>query len=160
MDYTRLRATAYNLGMEQGGKVAAVLLSLVLITMHAGCQGSSFVVGPTMEVIDLTGRYTSTEEIGVLGLLTMDIERMEETRVFRAQVSGALVGEVEPSNGIGTLGDLHLILNFDRGELSDFYYEGMVVLTPQEAEGLAIGDINGQFVFPDQAETLPVVFRP
>jgi hypothetical protein len=160
MDYTRLRATAYNSSMGQGGKVAAVLLSLALIALSAGCQGSEFVVGPVMDVIDLTGRYTSTEEIGALGLLILDIERVEETRVFRAQVSGALVGEVEPSNGIGTLGDLHLILNFDRGESSDFYYEGMVVLTPQEAEGLAIGNIAGQFVFPGQAETLPVVFRP
>jgi len=76
------------------------------------------------------------------------------------RVLWALVGEVEPAEGIGTLGDLHLILNFDRGESSDFYYEGMVVLTPQEAKGLAIGDIDGQFVFPDQEETLPVVFRP
>jgi hypothetical protein len=36
----------------------------------------------------------------------------------------------------------------------------MVVTAPREAEGLAIGDIAGQFVFPDQEETLPVVFRP
>jgi len=102
---------------------------------------------------DLTGRYASTTEIGALGILTLELERYEDTAYFSAALSGSAAAELEPVHGAGTLGDYHLILDFDIGVRSDYYFEGDVTVTEGRVES-----IDGQFVFPDQEEMLAATF--
>lgn len=106
-----------------------------------------------MPWFDLTGRYASTTEIGALGILTLELERYEDTAYFSAALSGSAAAELEPVHGAGTLGDYHLILDFDIGVRSDYYFEGDVTVTEGRVES-----IDGQFVFPDQEEMLAATF--
>lgn len=91
--------------------------------------------------------------MGSLGTLALELERVEDSRVFNATLSSRDDADAGESIGVGTLGNEHLILNFDRGLLSDYYFEGDVAL-----EGTAVARLEGQFIFPDQPEPLPVVF--
>ena len=75
------------------------------------------------------------------------------TRIYDARLTSLNSNDLGRSDGIGTLGNLHLILDFDRGTTADFYFEGNV-----QASGDVITGIAGQFVFADQRETLPVSF--
>ena len=108
------------------------------------------------------GRYTltaelpgfATQELANLGIVTLEINIVEELGTFKAWVTATETEGI--SEGIGTVGDNHLILNFDRGLNSDFYFEGTF-------ETLALGNIvtriDGRFIFPDRADPLPVVFE-
>jgi hypothetical protein len=101
-----------------------------------------------------SGNYRSLDEVGPLGHLRLNLIRRAETEtVYDATLSGEASSDFGESEGVGTLGNEHLILNFDRGLESDFYFQGNIVLS-----GEAVNSINGTFVFPDQAEQLAVEF--
>lgn len=102
---------------------------------------------------DLSGRYVSTDEIGALGILMLELERFEDTEIFTAEITGSAAEELEPARGAGTLGDYHVIFDFDIGTKADYYFEGLVTLANDQVE-----KIEGQFVFPDQEEVLPATF--
>lgn len=85
--------------------------------------------------------------------MQLRLVRLENTRVYRAVLSGANPQEFGTVEGIGTLADDHLVLNFDRGLKSEFYFEADVTPTaPGEAT------LTGDFIFPDQREQLQVEF--
>jgi len=129
---------------------AAIGATLIML---AGCSSSDFQITPTIAWFDMSGRYVSTEEIGPLGVIMLELERFEDTEIFTADLTSSASEDLEPVHGAGTLGDYHLILDFDIGIRSDYYFEGVVTLTGEQVES-----IDGQFVFPDQEETLPATF--
>lgn len=129
------------------------LLSGILLT--GGCSSSDFTVGTQLPWVDISGMYVSDEAVGALGYLNLELERFEDTEYFTAIMTGSKLGDETGSTGAGTLGDLHLIIDFDIGMATDYYFEGMV-----ELSGDAAVSISGQFVFPDQQEMLPAVFSP
>lgn len=134
--------------------LTALSIALVLAA-GAGCSSSDFTVGTTLPLKDLTGHYVSTTGAGTLGTLELALALAEDTDYFKAWISSSVSEGLAPSEGIASLGDNHLVINFDRGLLSDYYFEGML-----ELDGEAVQSITGQFVFPDMTEKLPVVFVP
>lgn len=143
---------------KRGGKArraywaAAISAALLLL---AGCSSSDFQIGTTVPWFDLSGRYVSSTEIGPLGVITLELGRFEDTEIFTADLSSSASEDLKPVHGAGTLGDYHLILDFDIGVRSDYYFEGQVTMAGEQVES-----IDGQFVFPDQEETLPASFVP
>jgi len=133
---------------------SAILIPLVAALLAAtGCSGSEEVLAAG-EPFDVSGVYRSTETIGELGFVWMEIVMVRPNLTFKAVVSSAIeLGEF--SQGVGTVGGDHLILNFDRGKTTDYYYEGMF-----ETNGNQVARIDGRFIFPDLAEDLPVEFEP
>jgi hypothetical protein len=84
----------------------------------------------------------------------MSLENVEDTRtVYTAEMTNIADGTETMLEGIGTVLDDHLILNFDRGKDSDFYFESRVL---EDGDGFI--ELDGQFVFPDSAETVAAVF--
>jgi hypothetical protein len=141
---------------KQGGKklLPALICLLVLLALAAaGCSSASSSAGLTEPWFDMTGRYVSTTELGDLGIVTLDLERYEDTEIFSAYLTGSAVPDLEPGRGAGTLGDSHLIIDFDIGIRSDYYFEGMVAHTDGVVES-----ISGQFIFPDETGVMPVTF--
>lgn len=133
--------------------VGSFSLAVVLVVL-ASCSSSDFVVGVSEPLIDVSGRYTSNAAVGYLGTLELDLSWIEGTGFFSAWVSSDLSTDLSPSGGIASPGDFHIVINFDRGLLSDYYFEGMIVMN-----GETVQFLDGQFVFPDQTETLQVVFE-
>ena len=86
-------------------------------------------------------------------MLQLSLVRSENTRVYSALLSGENAELFGTAEGIGTLADDHLVLNFDRGLKTDFYFEGKVQLESGLVRALA-----GEFIFPDQTEQLAVEF--
>lgn len=125
-----------------------------LLWLAAGCS-SDWEPAPVIPWYDLSGRYVSSAEVGGLGDLTIVIERLEDSQVFAIELTGTELTELEPVDGLGTLGDNHVIMDFDIGQDSDYYFEGTVTRV-----GEVIDSISGQFIWPDQAETLLVTFLP
>lgn len=141
---------------KQGGTIANAALILVLGIAALGltsCASSTYRAGLTEPWLDMTGRYVSTAEIGELGIVMLELERFEDTEIFSASMTGSAVPDLEPGRGAGTIGDFHLILDFNIGFSSDYYFEGDVSLSSGSVESIA-----GQFIFPDSVETLPVTF--
>ena len=75
--------------------------------------------------------------------------------MFAIELTGTGLAELEPVEGVSTLGDNHVIMDFELGSDSDYYFEGTVTRV-----GEVIESISGQFIWPDQAETLLVTFLP
>jgi hypothetical protein len=121
--------------------------------VFASCNTGVFVEPRTLAASEIEGTYRSSDQAGVLGILELGLVRLESSRVYTAVLSGKNPEEFGTSEGIGTLADDHLVLNFDRGLNSDFYFEAKVTLNDA-------GDpvITGEFIFPDQKEQLPVEF--
>jgi len=141
---------------NHGGKITipgTVLALGLLLAALCGCSSSDFQITPAVPWFDLSGRYASTDEIGALGILTLELEQFEDTVYFSATLTGSAVTEMAEVHGAATLGDYHVIVDFDIGVRSDYYFEGDVTVTEGRVES-----IDGQFVFPDQEETLPTTF--
>ncbi len=130
---------------------SAIALVCVLLLLNA-CN-SDFSPVPTPETLELTGRYHSSEPFGSLGTITMQIEYSEDVFPYYVWLAG-VEEEDGLSFGIATIGDRHVILNFDRGLNSDFYFEGDVEVTDGQVEV-----ITGMFVFPDNSESRPITFN-
>ena len=131
-----------------------LLAALAVALAAAGCS-SDHTVGTDGLYYDLSGTYRSESEVPSLGNLELELALIEGTTWFDAVINTDLADSVEGSEGIATQGNLHLVINFDRGLLSDYYFEGVVTMTDD-----AIESLTGQFVFPDQAETMAVTFIP
>ena len=125
-----------------------------MLWLVAGCS-SDWEPGPVIEWYDISGRYVSEAEVGGLGTLTIVVELVEDTHVFAIELTGTGLAELEPVEGVSTLGDNHVIMDFELGSDSDYYFEGTVTRV-----GEVIESISGQFIWPDQAETLLVTFLP
>lgn len=125
---------------------------LAVVALASSCS-SSFTVGVTEPFIDLSGIYRTASAVGSMGELQLRLERIEDTTWFDALVESDLGSEINTSIGFLTLGDRHVVINFDRGLLSDYYFEGTVVM-----DGSEVDSLEGQFVFPDMEETLAVTF--
>ncbi len=84
----------------------------------------------------------------------MTIENVEDTRtVYTAEMVNLTGGAEVMLEGIGTLADDHLILNFDRGKESDFYFESTI---SEDSEGFI--ELDGMFVFPDSSVSAKALF--
>ncbi len=92
--------------------------------------------------------------MGDLGNLELTIRKRENSlRTFEATLHSDNL-EVADSFARGTLGNLHLILNFEIGAVDDYYFQGFV----QQDGGGAITGLSGSFIFPTQDEQLAVAF--
>ncbi len=106
------------------------------------------------DILVVSGLYRSQEEVGALGRLTLNLLRREDTfTIYDATLSGDAGGDLGEDDGVGTLGNSHLILNFDRGTTDDYYFQGTVTM-----DGDLPDQMVGTFVFPDQTEQLSVTF--
>ena len=131
--------------------LCAILLALVSVL---GCSDSGFDTTPRILYSDISGIYGADVNGRGLGRLAMTLERVEETRtVYSAEMINIINGEERMLEGIGTLTNDHLILNFDRGNNSDFYFESKV---EEVSDGFL--ELDGQFIFPDSADSLPALF--
>lgn len=129
-----------------------LLLIVALAVALASCTSSADLT--LTEPLPIDGLYRSTSNVGDLGRLDLVIrKRLKAIRVFNALLTSDQL-EVEQSEGRGTLGNEHLVLNFDIGAANDFYFQGDV---QQDQAGTVTGLI-GTFIFPGQEEQLPVEF--
>ena len=119
----------------------------------SGCSSADFAVGISRLDYNLAGSFVSEDPVGELGRLSLELTQREDTVVFEAALSAEGSDELGYSEGIGTVGNGHLVLNFDRNLETDYYFEGTVEVTGDEATA-----INGNLVFPDLANPLPVRF--
>jgi hypothetical protein len=145
-------AAPYNAAMGLASRITVLTAACAVLTL-AGCS-SSWNMAPGWPPLDVSGIYHSSAAVGSLGVLSLELERVEQSRVFNAKLSSTDNPDLGETKGVGTLGDVHLILNFGRGSKDDYYFEGVVATT-----GSTVESINGEFIFPDQAEPLPVVFQ-
>ncbi|MCC7477568.1 hypothetical protein IT575_03835 [bacterium] len=130
-----------------------LLLALLACAGLSACSGQRT---PELQspVLVVSGLFVSQEEVGPLGRLTLNLLRREDTfTIYDATLSGEEGGELGEDDGVGTLGNSHLILNFDRGTTDDYYFQGQVSM-----DGDLPDTLVGTFVFPDQTEQLSVTF--
>lgn len=130
-----------------------LLLALLACAALSACSGQRT---PELQspVLVVSGLFISQEEVGPLGRLTLNLLRREDTfTIYDATLSGEEGGELGEDDGVGTLGNSHLILNFDRGTTDDYYFQGQVSM-----DGELPDQLVGTFVFPDQTEQLSVTF--
>src|SRR4051812_35562202 len=93
------------------------LLLLVCAALSACASPADLTLA---EPLPIDGLYRSTAAVGDLGQLQLVVrKRTKAIRVFEAQLTSNLA-EVEESPGVGTLGNQHLVLNFDLGATDDF----------------------------------------
>jgi hypothetical protein len=133
-------------------RIAPLLALAALLTSLAGCSSSADLA--LTDPLPIDGVYRSNGNVGELGRLDLTVrKRVGGIRVFNAELTSDDL-EIEASTGRGTLGNLHLVLNFDIGAVDDFYFEGQV----QQDSGGAVTGLVGNFIFPNQSEQLPVQF--
>jgi hypothetical protein len=134
-----------------------VMRSVLLAALGAalmGCGGGNSWDPEVLPWIhDIQGTYQAREIVGEWGRVALQLERINHSRAYDATLANPQFEMFRTRAGIGTLANDHVILNFDTGLDSDFYFEGDVVI-----EGDLVRGLSGQFVFPDQEQTLPVVF--
>jgi hypothetical protein len=131
------------------------LLCAVLFTLPlSGCGGQDFRVDIDTPPHNAEGVYTSGDTGGPLGRLRLELTLRENAlRTYDATLSSLDDPRFGESTGVGTVGNEHIILNFDPGDPTDYYFEGALALT-----GGAVSGIEGRFVWPDQTENLSAVF--
>lgn len=140
--------------MRNGRRILIALLGLLCGLTLAACAGQRTPVAES-PVLVVSGLYESDVEVGPLGRLQLNLVRRNNTQtIYDAKLSGISGADFGSSTGVGTIGNEHLILNFDRGKESDFYFQGMAQLSGETVTG-----IDGSFVFPDQTEQLTVHFN-
>lgn len=128
------------------------LFGLLLL---AGCTGSNFIIDITTPPLNAEGHYTSTDTGGRLGHLSLDLTLREGAiRTYDAVLGSLDDPQFGQSEGVGTVGNQHIILNFDPGSNVDYYFEGTFTL---DNAGLVSG-IEGSFIWPDQQERLDASF--
>jgi hypothetical protein len=133
--------------------VGTALCAALALAALSGC-GDRIAVDPrTLPTSEVSGEWDSALEVGSLGKLHLELSREGESRVYDAVLTSAVLPGLGESDGIGTLADGHLILDFGTGQTDEYYFEGHVVTS-----GNTITSIDGQLVFPDQTDTLPVSF--
>jgi hypothetical protein len=137
-------------------KAWAVFLALAAALALAGCGGGGGVWDPTVLpwIHDIEGTYQADDLVGDWGRVALQLERVNRSRLYNATLANPLFDFFRTRDGLGTLANDHLIINFDTGLDSDFYFEGDVIIENDTVLGL-----TGQFIFPDQAEPArPAVF--
>lgn len=131
----------------RGGLFGLLLLS--------GCSSSGFNIGIDAPPLNAEGFYTSADTGGPLGRLRLELTLFENAaRTYDAVLTSLDDPQFGESVGVGTVGNQHIILNFDPGDAVDYYYEGSFVL---DNAGLVSG-IEGSFIWPDQDERLDANF--
>jgi hypothetical protein len=130
-----------------------ILLALFLVFALGGCSSDD---GPGVDTsLNPSGLYRSTAAVGGLGELELTLLKREgSANVYDAQLESDSNVEIDASLGTGSLGEDHLIINFEIGEPDDYYFQGFV-----QQSGTAITGLTGTFIFPDQAEQLAVEFE-
>lgn len=127
---------------------------LAALAACLGCSDSGFDKTPRILFENLSGVYGADVQQQGLGRLVMTLENVEDTRtVYTAEMTNLVDGAETMLEGIGTVADDHLILNFDRGKDSDFYFESSVL-----EDGNGFIELDGQFVFPDSAQAVSAKF--
>lgn len=130
-----------------------MLAAGLLLAGVSGC-GNAVTVDPrTLPAAEISGEWDSALDVGALGKLHLELTRREQTRIYDATLNGSAAPGLGESEGVGTLADGHLILDFGPGETDEYYFEGDL-----STSGSTVTGIDGQLVFPDQAQTLPVSF--
>lgn len=128
------------------------LFGLLLL---AGCGSSSFNINIETPPLNAEGQYTSADTGGPLGRLSLELSLRENAvRTYDATLTSLDDPQFGESEGVGTVGNQHIILNFDPGANVDYYFEGTFVL---DNDGLVSG-IEGSFIWPDQDERLSASF--
>jgi hypothetical protein len=139
--------------MRNRRRFAGAAAALCSVALSACTSGSAEII--ESPPISVEGMYESSEDVGPLGKLTMELRlRPNAARSYRAVLLSQSSAGFDESIGGGTLGNDHLILNFDIRAEGDFFFQGFV-----ENEGEAIDSISGTFLFPGQVEELPVTFE-
>lgn len=134
---------------EGSGVWLAGLLGLALL---AGCGGTLATDPRNLPTSEVSGLWESDAAVGDLGQLELRLTRVEDTRVYEAELGSASGPGLGASEGYGTLAGGHLILDFGAGRPDEYYYEARVAGSGSGAS------LTGQFVFPGQTETLAVNF--
>ena len=130
-----------------------ILLFVLCSVLLSGCSTSeSWNPTPQLPLIDVSGRYSSSDIAGV-GEVELILRYDEDGGFFRAEMSRRINGGDGESIGVGTIGDDHLILNFDRRLDTDYYFAGNVAL-----DGAAVDTIDGNFILPTGNGSIPAVF--
>jgi hypothetical protein len=130
------------------------LAGLVLLSLlGTGCSGSLETDPRALLTSEVSGVWVSVAPVGGLGTLSLTLDRFEDSRTYDALLSSQTGPGLGASEGFGTLADRHLVLDFGTGRDDEYYYEAQVV-----ESGGSITGIEGQFIFPDQAEALAVNF--
>ena len=132
----------------------ATFLVAALLLLPACAGDQTFVEPRTLTAGEISGVYRSDGTVGPLGILTLELARVEQSRVYAARFSGEDEELFGVAEAIGTLAEDHLVLHIDRGQAYDYYFEGTVL------PGNGSPSISGEFIFPDQAENLVVSFSP
>lgn len=132
----------------------ALVVLLSAVVFCCSCSNTPYDDPAHIIFSDISGVYGADVEQHGLGRLAMTIELLENARtVYKAEITN-LVGDTQTKlEGIGTLADDHLILNFDRGKTTDFYYESKVT-----SVGEGSYELNGQFIYPDSKGGVAAVF--
>jgi len=129
-----------------------IALLLLIAATLASCTSSADLA--LSDPLPIDGLYRSAGSVGDLGQLQLVVrKRTGSVRVFNAELTSDQL-TVAPSDGRGTLGNQHLVLNFDIGQTDDYYFQGNV---EQDSAGTVTG-LTGTFIFPGQPEQLPVEF--
>jgi hypothetical protein len=135
------------------GKRIFVSLMLISALALSGCTSSTaWNPGPVLPLLDVSGRYSSSNISGV-GVVELILRYDEDGGFFRAEMSERINGGEGESVGVGTIGDSHLIINFDRRLPTDFYFAGNVTVDSDSVDTL-----DGNFILPSGNGSLPVVF--
>jgi hypothetical protein len=134
--------------------VSFTLAAALALLTATGCSSGQRAKGLGDVLYDVAGEYTSTETIGSLGHVHLHLEHVEDTQtVYRAELSSEDNPDLGVSKGVGTIGADHVILNFDRGQQTDYYFQGFVQLYNDNVVG-----IDGTFIEPDLNSPVAVLF--
>ncbi len=136
-------------------QVRHTVVAAVFLLGLAGCGGGTAWDTSVLPWIhDIQGTYQAETVVGDWGRVALQLERVGRSRVYDAALANPQFDFFRTREGQGTLANDHVILNFDQGLDTDFYFEGTVILDNDTVKG-----ISGQFIFPDQSQpALPAMF--
>lgn len=125
-----------------------VVLAVALTLALAGCGGGNNWDSAVLPWIhDIEGTYQADDLVGDWGRVALQLERVGRSRVYDAVLANPQFDFFRDRVGQGTLANDHLIINFDQGLDTDFYFEGDVIVQNDVVLGF-----SGEFIFPDQAQ--------